>query len=90
MRDDVAWANGMEGGHVYGRDGVRSYWTRQWAIIDPHVEPTRFSTSADGAIEVEVGQTVRDLGQRILSDGIVRHIVRMDGGLIMISRFDIG
>jgi len=42
MRKDVMWANGMEGGHVYGHDGVRSYWTRQWAKIDPHVEPTGF------------------------------------------------
>ena len=27
MHRDVMWANGMEGGHVYGRDGVRNYWT---------------------------------------------------------------
>jgi ketosteroid isomerase-like protein len=31
MHEDVMWANGMEGGHVRGRDGVRSYWTRQGA-----------------------------------------------------------
>src|SRR6266567_4708485 len=30
MHEDVIWANGMEGGHVHGRDEVRSYWTRQW------------------------------------------------------------
>jgi hypothetical protein len=24
------WANGMEGGHVVGHDGVRNYWTRHW------------------------------------------------------------
>ena len=35
----VVWANGMEGGHVNGRDGVREYWTRQWALVDPHVDP---------------------------------------------------
>src|SRR5467141_1161513 len=35
MHLDVMWANGMEGGHVHGHDGVRNYWTRQWAIIDP-------------------------------------------------------
>jgi SnoaL-like domain len=40
MHPDVVWANGMEGGHVHGRDEVRSYWKRQWAMIDPHVEPT--------------------------------------------------
>ena len=39
MHEDVIWANGMEGGHVHGRDEVRSYWTRQWTVIDPHVEP---------------------------------------------------
>ena len=31
----VMWANGMEGGHVNGRDGVREYWTLQWALVDP-------------------------------------------------------
>jgi hypothetical protein len=25
MHGDVVWANGLEGGHVYGRDGVRDY-----------------------------------------------------------------
>ncbi|HUD53749.1 MAG TPA: nuclear transport factor 2 family protein [Terracidiphilus sp.] len=34
LRPGVEWANGMEGGHVHGRDGVREYWTRQWAILD--------------------------------------------------------
>ena len=39
MRADVIWANGMEGGFVYGHEGVREYWTRQWQQIDPRVEP---------------------------------------------------
>lgn len=25
MTADVKWANGMEGGFIYGRDGVREY-----------------------------------------------------------------
>ena len=29
LTDDVAWANGMDGGHVHGREAVREYWTRQ-------------------------------------------------------------
>ncbi len=37
LHPGVEWANGMEGGHVHGRGGVRDYWTRQWAILDPHV-----------------------------------------------------
>ena len=36
MHRDVVWANGLEGGHVYGHDGVREYWTQQWAMIDSH------------------------------------------------------
>jgi len=87
MRKDVMWANGMEGGHVYGHDGVRSYWTRQWAKIDPHVEPTGFSAGADGAFNVEVHQTVRDLNGNMLSDKTVGHIFRIEDGRI--KRFDI-
>jgi ketosteroid isomerase-like protein len=37
LADDVAWANGMDGGHVHGREAVRAYWTRQWAMVRPHV-----------------------------------------------------
>jgi ketosteroid isomerase-like protein len=31
LAEDVVWANGMDGGHVHGREAVRAYWTRQWA-----------------------------------------------------------
>ena len=75
MQKDVAWANGMEGGHVYGHDGVRNYWARQWAKIDPHVEPTGFSAGVgDGTFNVEVHQIVRDLNGNVLSDKVVGHI----------------
>jgi SnoaL-like domain len=84
---DVAWANGMEGGHIHGRDAVRDYWTRQWTVIDPTVEPTKFSRDADGKIIVEVHQTVRDLGGKLLADRIVGHIFCVLNG--MVQRFDI-
>jgi ketosteroid isomerase-like protein len=87
MHPDVIWANGMEGGHVHGHDGVRNYWMRQWAMIDPHVEPINFSAGADGATNVEVHQTVRDLKGSVLSDKVVGHIFRIEDGLI--RRFDI-
>lgn len=54
MNEDVMWANGMEGGHVHGRDGVRAYWTRQWTLVDPHVEPVTFSYGTEGQVVVEV------------------------------------
>ncbi len=58
---EVACANGMDGGHVHGREAVREYWMRQWAMVDPHVEPVGFHTTADGAVVAEVRQVVRDL-----------------------------
>ena len=87
MHDDVMWANGMEGGHVRGRDGVRSYWTRQWAMIDPHVAPVAFSTGSDGEVVVEVRQIVRNLQGDVLVDQMVGHIFRIEDGLV--KRFDI-
>jgi ketosteroid isomerase-like protein len=87
MHEDVTWANGMEGGHVHGRDGVRSYWTRQWAMVDPHVEPVAFCTSTDGGVVVEVHQIVRDLQGNVLADQMVGHIFQFENGLI--KRFDI-
>jgi hypothetical protein len=87
MCGDVTWANGMDGGYVHGHEGVRGYWTRQWAIIDPHVEPLGFETGPDGEILVKVHQTVRDLQGNLLSDKMVGHIFRIEDGLI--RRFDI-
>src|SRR5277367_6565054 len=74
--DDVTWANGMEGGHVHGRDGVRSYWTRQWAMVSPHVDPVGFSTGPEGEVVVDVHQVVHDLQGKLLLDQLVVHIFR--------------
>jgi hypothetical protein len=87
MTEDVVWANGMEGGHVHGRDGVRSYWTRQWAMVDPRVDPVGFSTGPDGEVIVEVHQVVHDLEGKLLADLMVGHIFRLEDGRI--KRFDI-
>lgn len=94
LADDVAWANGMDGGHVHGREAVRDYWTRQWAVVSPHVEPVAFEEKEDGALAVEVIQSVFYLnGQPLkgqthgLKDKTVTHIFRMEGDKIV--RFDI-
>ncbi len=44
MRPDVNWANGLEGGFVYGRDAVRDYWTNQFKSIQPELETLKFET----------------------------------------------
>lgn len=87
MHRDVAWANGLEGGPVYGHDGVRDYWTRQWAMIDSRVEPLGFSIGADGSVDVEVHLTAHDLEDNVLFDKMGCHVFRIEDGLI--RRFDI-
>ena len=54
LADDVVWANGMEGGHVHGHEAVRDYWTRQWAMIDPRVEPVEISPDGNLFCVVQV------------------------------------
>jgi nuclear transport factor 2 (NTF2) superfamily protein len=87
MHEDVLWANGMDGGYVTGRDGVRQYWTRQWAVLDPRVDPVEFSEEPNGKTVVRVHQVVRDLSGTLLFDHEVTHIFSIEDGLI--RRFDI-
>ena len=82
MHPSVVWPNGMEGGYVHGHEGVRAYWTRQWGMIDPHVETLRMEKDAQGRIVVEVHQMVRDLNGELLVDTIVHHAYTLRGGLI--------
>ena len=94
LAEDVIWANSMDGGFVHGREAVRAYWTRQWAIVRPHVEPVGFRQTLDGAVIAEVRQTVRDLaGQPLqeqshgLRDKTVSHVFHIREGKI--TRFDV-
>lgn len=82
MHADVEWPNGMEGGTVHGHQGVREYWTRQWTLIDPRVEPVGFTRLDDGRIAVEVRQVVRDLTGKVLLDQPVRHVYRLENGKV--------
>ena len=87
MHPDIVWANGLEGGHVHGHDGVRDYWAPQWATIDSHAEPIGFSIGPDGTTDVDVHLTARDLEGNLLFDKRGGHVFRMEDGLI--RRFDI-
>ncbi|MEN3285187.1 MAG: hypothetical protein V7607_6327 [Solirubrobacteraceae bacterium] len=87
MHPDVDWPNAFEGGRVAGRDAVRDYWTRQFAQIDPRVEPVGFSTGADERISVAVHQVVRGLDGRVLADRTVTHVYAFRDGLV--ERMDV-
>lgn len=86
MTEDVAWPNGWEGGYVYGREGVRDYWTRQWAVLDPHVEPAGIERDEQGRWVVDVHQVVRaltgDQAGQVVVDTMVRHAYWLRDGLI--------
>ena len=82
MHPDVDWPNGMEGGRVHGHSGVREYWTRQWSMIDPHVEPVSFRMDDSGRTTVSVHQVVRSLDGNVLVDQMVEHAYLIEDGLI--------
>jgi len=88
LTGDVRWANGMEGGHVVGRDAVREYWLRQFETIQSRVEPLGISEAAEGRLAVRVRHVVRDPDEQLLADQEVRHRFGFRDGLI--ERFDIG
>jgi hypothetical protein len=87
MTDDVKWANGMEGGYVYGHNGVREYWTRQFAMISSKVTPLEIDKE-NGTVKVKVHQVVHDLDGTLLADEIVYHFFYLQGDKV--AEFDIG
>jgi hypothetical protein len=70
-------------GSLKGRDQLRHYWQRQWAELDPQIEPRAFSWDADGHIVVTLHQIVRDLTGKVLSDQMVTHVYAMQDGLVL-------
>jgi hypothetical protein len=82
MHDDVDWPNGMEGGRVHGHQGVRDYWTHQWAMIDPRVDPVSFQPADPSQTAVLVHQVVRGLDGSLLLDQMVQHVYFIEDGLI--------
>jgi hypothetical protein len=83
LDEGVDSPNAWEGGRLRGREAVRDYWTRQWAEIDPHVEPVAFTTQPDGRVAIEIDQTVRDLNGTLLGEGRVRHVYTLRDGLVV-------
>src|SRR2546425_12462204 len=80
MHEAAIWANGMEGGHVHGRDEARSYWTRQWTMIDPHVEPVAFAHGPESDGVVHVHHPARDSMGDLVADRSVTPVCRSERG----------
>ena len=86
MAGNVQWANGMDGGYVYGHDGVRAYWKKQFEIVSSNVTPLEI-IEENGIIKIKVWQVVHDVNGNLLSDNIVYHLFALKKGKI--TRFDI-
>ncbi len=82
LHPDVRWPNGWEGGTLLGTEAVRDYWQRQWAAIDPHVEPLAVAEDETRRTVVRVHQVVRDLEGNVRSDSLVEHVYWFEGGLV--------
>src|SRR3954447_17175009 len=87
MTDDVKWANGMEGGYVYGHKGVREYWTRQFTMVSSNVTPLKIEKE-NGVVQVKVHQVVHDLNGKLLADEIVYHFFHLRDDKV--AQLDIG
>ena len=87
VTDDVDWPNAWEGGRVVGHDAVRDYWTRQWAAIDPAVEPVEFTERLDGTVAVRVHAVVRSSDGGLLDDRHVVHVYAFRDDLV--ERMDV-
>ena len=88
MRPNVKWANGVEGGFVYGRDAVRDYWNNQFKIIQPELETLKFERDENNRNIVTVHQIIKDLQGNVLADATVNQIFTIEDGLISI--YEIG
>ena len=87
MTDDVKWANGMDGGFIYGQKEVREYWIRQFKMISSNVTPIKISEE-NGVVTIKVHQVVHDLEGKLLADEIVLHYFHLKDHKI--AEFDIG
>ena len=77
----------MEGVRIQGKPGVREYWIRQWAVLDPMVEPVVIEKSEGGRTGVHVHQLIKDKVGVVLADRMIRHVYTLRDGLIV--RMDI-
>ncbi|QKG52533.1 nuclear transport factor 2 family protein [Hymenobacter sp. BRD67] len=72
MHPAIQWPKAFEGGYVSGHAEIREYWQRQWAEINPKVEPVEFKERQNGTLEISVHQVVKDLQGALLFDGLAR------------------
>jgi hypothetical protein len=87
MTDEIKWANGMDGGFVYGHKGVRDYWISQFAQVSSKVTPMEIEAE-NNVVKIKVHQVVHDINGKLLADEIVYHYFHLNHNKI--AEFNIG
>lgn len=82
LHPQVRWARAWEGDYATGYDEVRTYWTRQWQELNPHVEPLHIQERADGRLAVTVQQLVKNLQDQVVFESPVLHVFTVEEGLL--------
>ena len=87
MHADVDWPNTMENVRLQGKQAIREYWTRQWEVVDPNVDPVAVEPTAANKVRVKVHQVVKDRTGALLADLMIGHVYTLRDGLV--TRMDV-
>jgi hypothetical protein len=85
VSEDVDWPDGQA--RLHGKQGLRAYWTRQWAKTRTRDEVLAIATPMPNRSIVRIGQVVRALTGAVISTGTFEHDYLIENRLIM--RLDI-
>lgn len=84
LHPDVDWPNLLDGGRLHGREAVRDYWKRQFAIISPEATPIEIGKRPDGGLAVKIHYVVRAVdGGGLWTDEVTTNIFSFRDGLIL-------
>lgn len=84
----VDWPNYLDGGRINGREAVRAYWERQFALVSPEATPLSFETLPDGRMVVTIHYVVRSVEGGLWTDETTSNIYSFKDELI--SRMEWG
>jgi hypothetical protein len=87
LHPNVDWPKAFEGGYVNRPEEVKEYWIRQGAEINATVNPIKIVVRENGTYEVTIHQLVKDLEEKVLFDGIIKHVYTIQDNLL--RRMDI-
>lgn len=84
LHPEIDWPNFLDGGRLKGREAVRAYWERQFAIITPEAMPISYQTLPDGRMAVTIHYVVRAVeGGGLWTDETTSNIYSFKDGMVL-------